>query len=200
MNAPVPVWHSNWSNWGIAMYLYLRGGGTNGIKRAFRWRQNNHSASKFPVLGDAGHFSTTPPNVLVHKYIMLLKLFLAFTLVPVAEIYLLIKVGNHMGALNTVALVIATGIAGAYLARLQGMQTMFRVRANLEQGVMPAEAMLDALLIFVAGVVLLTPGFITDALGLLLLIPETRFHFKRYLRRKFDHWIQEQDVHINRIP
>ena len=199
MNAPVPGWHDKWSNWGIAMYLSLRGAGTNGIRTAFRWKQSNRLPSELPVFGYARHLST-PPNVLFRKYIMLLKLFLAFTLVPVAEIYLLIKVGNHMGALNTVALVIATGIAGAYLARLQGMQTMFRVRANLEQGVMPAEAMLDALLIFVAGVVLLTPGFITDALGLLLLIPETRFQFKRYLRKKFDHWIQEQDVHINRIP
>ena len=130
---------------------------------------------------------------------MFLKLFLAFTLIPVAEIYLLIKVGNQIGALHTVALVIATGIAGAYLARLQGMQTMYRVRTSLEQGVMPADAMLDALLIFAAGIVLLTPGFITDALGLLLLIPETRLQFKRYLKKKFDHWIQHQNIHINRL-
>lgn len=131
---------------------------------------------------------------------MLFKLFLAFALIPVAEIYLLIKVGNHIGALNTVILVIATAFAGAYLARLQGMQTMYRVRASLEQGLMPAEAMLDALLIFVAGIVLLTPGFLTDAMGLLLLIPETRFVFKRYLRRKLDRWIQDQNIHINHQP
>lgn len=128
---------------------------------------------------------------------MLFKLFLAFALIPVAEIYLLIKVGNYIGALNTVVLVIATAFAGAYLARLQGMQTMYRVRASLEQGLMPAEAMLDALLIFVAGIVLLTPGFLTDTMGLLLLIPETRFVFKRYLRRKLDRWIQDQNIHIN---
>ncbi len=131
---------------------------------------------------------------------MLFKLFLAFTLIPVAEIYLLIKVGNNIGAFNTVVLVIATAFAGAYLARLQGTQTMYRVRASLEQGLMPAEAMLDALLIFVAGIVLLTPGFLTDAMGLLLLIPETRFLFKRYLRRKFDRWIQDQNIHINHQP
>ena len=131
---------------------------------------------------------------------MLFKLFLAFALIPVAEIYLLIKVGNHIGALNTVILVIATAFAGAYLARLQGMQTMYRVRASLEQGLMPAEAMLDALLIFVAGIVLLTPGFLTDAMGLLLLIPETRFVFKRYLRRKLNRWIQDQNIHINHQP
>jgi UPF0716 protein FxsA len=131
---------------------------------------------------------------------MLLKLFLAFTLVPVVEIYLLIKVGGHIGALNTVALVIATGFAGAYLARLQGMQTMFRVRSSLQQGIMPAEELLDALLIFAAGIVLLTPGFITDLFGLLLLIPDTRLLFKRYMRKKLDAWMQEQDVRIDRFP
>ena len=131
---------------------------------------------------------------------MLLKLFLAFTLIPVLEIYLLIKIGGQLGALNTVALVIITGFVGAYLARLQGMHTMLRVRTSLQQGVMPAEEMLDAMLIFAAGLVLLTPGFITDVFGLLLLIPDTRLLFKRYLRKKLDAWMQEQDVRIDRFP
>jgi UPF0716 protein FxsA len=85
---------------------------------------------------------------------MLLKLFLAFTLVPVLELYLLIKIGTLMGALNTLALVILTGFAGAYLARMQGMQTMLRVRSQLQQGIMPAEDLIDAVIIFVAGIVL----------------------------------------------
>jgi UPF0716 protein FxsA len=129
---------------------------------------------------------------------MLLKLFLAFTLIPIIELYLLIEVGTIIGALNTVILVIATGFAGAWLARLQGMQTMIRVRSSLQQGIMPTEELMDALLIFVAGIVLLTPGFITDAAGLLLLIPETRSHIKRFLRYKFDRWIQSQNIHIQR--
>jgi UPF0716 protein FxsA len=129
---------------------------------------------------------------------MLFKLFIAFTLVPVIEIYLLIKVGAQIGALNTVLLVIATGFAGAYLARMQGLHTMYRVRASLDQGVTPTEELLDAMLIFAAGMVLLTPGFVTDALGLLLLIPETRRWFKDYLKRKFNQWIQNQDVNIRR--
>jgi UPF0716 protein FxsA len=127
---------------------------------------------------------------------MLLKLFLAFTLIPIIELYLLIETGTIIGALNTVILVIATGFAGAWLARLQGMQTMIRVRSSLQQGIMPTEELMDALLIFMAGIVLLTPGFITDAAGLLLLIPETRNHFKRFLRYKFDRWIQNQNIHI----
>jgi len=126
---------------------------------------------------------------------MLLKLFLAFTLIPFAEIYLLIKVGAVIGAFNTVALVILTGFIGAYLARMQGMQTMLRVRTSLQQGNMPAEDLIDALLIFAAGIVLLTPGFLTDAGGLLLLFPVTRSHFKRLLKRKLDNWIRDQNLH-----
>jgi UPF0716 protein FxsA len=123
---------------------------------------------------------------------MLFKLFLTFTLVPVIEIYLLIKVGGHIGAFKTVLLVIATGFAGAYLARLQGMQTMLRVRNSLEQGRMPAEELLDAVLIFAAGLVLLTPGFLTDAMGLLLLFPETRHYVKRYLKRRLEPYIDSR--------
>lgn len=131
---------------------------------------------------------------------MLLKLFIAFTLVPVVEIYLLIKVGGHIGALKTVLLVIATGFAGAFLARLQGMQTMLRVRRSLEQGHMPREELLDAVLIFVAGVVLLTPGFLTDAAGLFLLIPETRFYIKRFLKRRLELWLKSQGYRVDRFP
>ena len=130
---------------------------------------------------------------------MLIKLFLAFTLIPVIEIYLFIKVGGSIGAFNTVALVIITGFAGAYLARMQGMQTMFRVQTSLQQGVIPKEELIDALLIFVAGIVLLTPGFMTDAFGLLLLYPDTRNHLKRFLRRQFDRWVQNQNIDTYRF-
>ena len=127
---------------------------------------------------------------------MLLKLFLAFTLIPVLELYLLIKIGTVMGALNTLILVILTGFAGAYLARMQGLQTMLRVRSQIQQGVMPAEDLIDAVIIFAAGIVLLTPGLLTDIAGLLLLYPTSRFYFKRWLRKKFDQWIQNPNVTI----
>ena len=81
----------------------------------------------------------------------------------------------------------------------EGMQTMFRVRSSLQQGVMPTEDLLDAVLIFAAGIVLLTPGFITDISGLLLLIPETRLLFKRYLKKRLDTWMVEQNVRIDRF-
>ena len=131
---------------------------------------------------------------------MLLKLFLAFTLIPVAEIYLLIKIGGHIGAFNTVLMVILTAFAGAYLAQIQGMQTMLRIRASLQQGLMPKDEMVDAVIIFVAGIVLLTPGFITDLTGLLLLLPVTRQRFKRFLKYKLDQYVKNQEIHISPYP
>ncbi len=125
---------------------------------------------------------------------MVFKLFLAFTLIPVAELYLIIKLGGFLGAFNTVAIIILTGFAGAILARMQGLQTMRRVRQSLEKGLVPAEEMVDALLIFVAGIVLLTPGFITDTAGILLLFPPTRYHVKRFLRIKFDQWVKDGSI------
>ncbi len=130
---------------------------------------------------------------------MFLKLFLAFTLIPVAEIYLLIKLGAFLGAFNTVAIIILTGFAGAALARMQGLQTMQRIRLSLEQGVVPTEEMIDALLIFIAGIVLLTPGFITDMAGILLLFPPTRRHIKRFLKIKFDQWIKTGTIHYHKF-
>lgn len=129
---------------------------------------------------------------------MLLKLFLCFTLIPVIELYLLIQVGTVIGGLNTVLLVILTGFAGAWLARMEGMNTMFKVRQNLNQGLMPAEELMDALIILIAGLVLITPGLLTDAMGLLLLWPVTRNRFKRFLRKKFDEMAARGDINITR--
>ncbi|MGM0425256.1 MAG: FxsA family protein [Thermodesulfobacteriota bacterium] len=128
---------------------------------------------------------------------MLLKLFLAFTLIPVAEIYVLIKLGGVFGALNTILLVLLTAFAGAYLAKMQGLKTMLQIRHNLDQGIMPAEEMVDALLIFAAGVVLLTPGFITDLVGLAVLFPPTRYYIKIWLRRMLKDKVGRHRVYID---
>ena len=127
---------------------------------------------------------------------MLLKLFLAFTIIPFLEIYLLIKVGSYLGAFNTVMIVVLTGFLGALLARYQGLQTMLKVRESLGRGEMPAEELLDALLILLAGIVLLTPGFLTDLAGLLILIPTTRLVFKRWLRKRLDDWISQKRINL----
>ncbi len=128
---------------------------------------------------------------------MLLKLFLAFTLVPFVEIYLLIKIGTYIGAFNTVVVVVLTGFLGALLARYQGLRTILGVRQSLQRGEIPANEMLDAFLILVAGIVLLTPGFLTDIAGLILLIPRTRTLFKVWIRRRFATWIDQKRVNIS---
>jgi len=117
---------------------------------------------------------------------MLLKLFLAFTIVPIIEIYLLIEIGSMFGALTAVTLVILTGFFGAFLARMQGLQTLYRMQESLREGRMPSGELLDTLLIVIAGLVLLTPGFITDSVGFLLLIPTTRNSIKIWLRRQIE--------------
>ena len=131
---------------------------------------------------------------------MLVKLFLAFTIVPILEIYLLIKLGTIMGALNTVIIVLLTGILGAALARFEGLNTLMRIKEGLNRGEMPAEGMLDALLILIAGIFLLTPGFLTDLAGLLILIPQFRTLLKRWLRKKFGDWVRGHQVNIHFHP
>ena len=127
---------------------------------------------------------------------MLLKLFLCFTLIPVFLLYLLIKIGTVIGGFNTILLVIVTGFLGAWLARMEGMNTMMKLKRNINQGLMPAEELIDAVIIFAAGVVLITPGLITDVFGLLLLWPVTRNKFKRMLRKKFDEMQLQGNINI----
>jgi len=101
-------------------------------------------------------------------------LFLAFLAIPIAEIYLLIKVGHLIGPLPTIFLVVFTAVLGAMLVRFQGWQTMERVRESMARGEMPTVPMLEGAVVLVSGALLLTPGFITDTLGFLGLIPPLR--------------------------
>ena len=112
---------------------------------------------------------------------MLLRLLLLFTLVPLVELYLLVKVGQHIGVGATVAIVIGTGVAGAWLTRLQGLRVVRELRQRIEAGEMPTGPLIDGLLILVAGAVLLTPGLITDACGFLLLTPRFRAVVRRVI-------------------
>ena len=114
----------------------------------------------------------------------MLKLLLAFTIIPIIEIYLLIEIGSIFGALTAITLVILTGFLGAFMARMQGLQTFFRIQESLREGRMPSGELLDALLIVIAGLVLLTPGFLTDLVGFLLLIPTTRNSIRYWLQRQ----------------
>jgi len=117
---------------------------------------------------------------------MLFKLFIAFTIIPIIEIFLLIEIGSMFGALTAFILVILTGFLGAFLARIQGLQTLYQIQESLREGRMPSGELLDALLIVIAGLVLLTPGFLTDSAGFLLLFPATRNSIKSWLRRQIE--------------
>ena len=125
---------------------------------------------------------------------MFLKLFLAFTIIPFVELYLLIKIGGYLGAFTTILVVVLTGFWGAYLAKLQGIKTMTRIKRIVNQGGLPAKEMIDAMLIFIAGAVLLTPGFLTDIAGIIILIPTTRLYIKRWLRYKLEKWVRQNRV------
>jgi len=105
---------------------------------------------------------------------MFLRLFLLFTLIPLIELYILIKVGGLIGALNTILIIVITGVTGAYLARSQGFKVIKRINQSVEQGRTPAQELLEGLFILIGGFTLLTPGFITDILGLTMLFPWTR--------------------------
>jgi UPF0716 protein FxsA len=121
---------------------------------------------------------------------MALLLFLLFTLVPLVELALLIWIGVNTVWWVPIGLVILTGFAGAALARQQGWQIGSRVRGELRSGRLPADAMIDGLLIVVAAVFLIAPGVLTDVVGLALLLPPVRRTAKRaiisWLRRQID--------------
>lgn len=110
---------------------------------------------------------------------MLFWLMLLFVSLPLIELWLLIRVAATIELGPTILLVIVTGVVGAALARRQGLRTWVRVQQDLAAGRMPGTEIVDALLILVAGVVLITPGLVTDAIGFSLLVPPIRSWIKR---------------------
>lgn len=123
---------------------------------------------------------------------MLLRLFLLLTVVPLVELVILLRIGEWLGWLPTLGLVIVTGALGAVLARREGLRTIARIREQLDRGEMPTEAMADGVLILIAGVVLITPGILTDLCGFALLIPTVRAWVRRQLSRA---WHERVVVH-----
>lgn len=125
---------------------------------------------------------------------MLGYLILLFTVVPVVELALLIKIGQYIGVGYTLGIVILTGITGAYLAKLQGLITLRRIQEDVNNGKMPADKLFDGVLILCSGILLLTPGLITDLIGFMGLIPFTRNLFKRWLKQKIKDMISHGRV------
>ena len=99
---------------------------------------------------------------------------IAFLLIPVVEIYLLIQVGQVIGAGWTVLMVVLTAVIGVWLLKIQGLSTLTRAQQRLQENQLPAREILEGMALVVAGAFLLTPGFFTDGIGFLLLFPPTR--------------------------
>jgi len=117
---------------------------------------------------------------------MFIKLLAVFIVIPLIELVILIKVGSYIGLWPTILIVVLTGIVGASLARYQGFIIINKIRSDISSGRVPARELIDGLLVLIGGIVLLTPGFITDICGFILLIPLTRNLIKGFVRSHFE--------------
>lgn len=112
-------------------------------------------------------------------------LVLLFLVVPLVELYVIIQVGSAIGALNTVGLLVLMGLAGGWLMKREGLGALRRVQSQLGQGRVPGTELVDGFLILFGGALMLSPGFLTDVLGLALLVPPARSLVRRALARRF---------------
>ncbi|MCT4620856.1 MAG: FxsA family protein [Marinisporobacter sp.] len=127
---------------------------------------------------------------------MLMKLILLFTLVPLTELTLLMKLSGYIGVSYTVGIVLFTGVLGAYLAKSQGKEILFRIRYEMQQGNLPGEQLINGLCVLIGGAMLLTPGILTDLFGFILVIPVTREIIKIYIKKKFKRMIEEGNMNF----
>ena len=130
---------------------------------------------------------------------MFIKLLAIFILVPVLELYILIEAGRIIGIGATLGLIIMTGVAGAWLARSQGLEILQRIQRATANGQMPAQTLIDGALILVGGLLLLTPGFFTDALGFSFLIPLSRELWRKALSVWLEKQVRQGTVTIRRL-
>lgn len=126
----------------------------------------------------------------------MLPLFILFVVLPIAEIMLLINVSASIGGWNTFLIVIVTAAFGAYFVRQQGFSLIQQIQTKLNSGKAPSIEMAEAMLLLVAGVLLITPGFITDVLGFLFTLPFSRAPIANFLMSKVS-LKQAGNVHFN---
>lgn len=115
---------------------------------------------------------------------MLPLLVLLFVAVPVVELYVIVQVGQAIGVLDTLAVMILVSLVGAWLARHEGFLVLRRIQDSVAAGRIPADEMIDGALILAGGLLLLTPGFVSDGVGILLLFPASRALVRAYVRRR----------------
>jgi UPF0716 protein FxsA len=131
---------------------------------------------------------------------MFFKLVLLFTLVPALEIYILIRVGALIGPLNTLLTIVLTGILGAYYARQQGFRIIRRIRQKLEEGDLPGNELINGFMLLIGGALLLTPGFLTDLLGLSSIFPPTRDVLKNVVKAYLNRKIKQGEIRAHKGP
>lgn len=122
---------------------------------------------------------------------MFAPLFLLFTVVPALELYLLFKVGGVIGGFNTILLIIATGIVGAALAKSQGLSILAKIQQQMNRGEVPADQIVQGLMVFAGGLLLLTPGIMTDIFGFSLVLPGTRHILMVFVKRAIEESIKK---------
>jgi len=140
---------------------------------------------------------TDPPPAGVYSNMSILgRLALLFVVVPLVELALLIKMGQWVGSWPTIGLVVFTGVTGAWLTRMQGLRTMWRLRHDLANGRVPAQAIMDGMAVLAGGAFLLTPGILTDLIGFALLFPRTRHAIQERIMARLERHIQESAVRV----
>lgn len=127
---------------------------------------------------------------------MFLRLLMILTLVPLVEIYVLLRISDRLGWQGTFLLVILTGFLGASLMRRQGLRLFIDIQKSLAQGQMPSEALTRGFFVFVGGLVLLTPGVLTDIIGLSFLFPPTQKLWKQSFQKKWHRAVDQGHVHV----
>ena len=125
---------------------------------------------------------------------MIFSLLPIFLFIPLVELWLLLVVGRHIGVVPTIGLVLVTGILGVTLAKSQGFLLLVRIQERLAVGELPTADVWHGFFILVGGVLLLTPGILTDTLGLLLLIPRTRIWCQKWLAEKLQQGLQRGTI------
>lgn len=128
---------------------------------------------------------------------MLFRLILLFTITPIVELFLLLKLADVTSVWTTVGIVLVTGIVGAYLAKGQGRLILTKIRMELNEGRMPGDQLINGLCVLVGGALLLTPGIITDILGFSLVIPGTREMFKGVVKKILSKRLQDGSINIH---
>jgi UPF0716 protein FxsA len=130
---------------------------------------------------------------------MFFKLFFLFTIIPIIELAILIKLGSYLGVFNTVLIVILTAIVGAYMVRLEGIGVMYRIQKSMQEGVFPEEELITGAMILVAGALLLTPGFFTDVLGFIMVFPASRNIIKKYAKKHIHKKLHPNEIEIHKL-